>query len=54
VRDHFGPDPEGNGYGGAVGTPAISGSVPQQGRQISVNANNPTVRQFIVGLNLKF
>ncbi len=50
----LGPDPEGNGYGGAVGTPAISGSVPQQGRQISVNANDPSVRQFILGLNLKF
>lgn len=54
VRNGFGPDPEGNGYGGAVGTPAISGSVPQQGRQISVNANNPSVRQFILGVNLKF
>lgn len=54
VKDGFGPDPEGNGYGNAVGTPAISGSVPQQGRQISVNANNPSVRQFILGLNLKF
>jgi TonB-dependent starch-binding outer membrane protein SusC len=50
----FGPDPEGNGFGGAVGTPAISGSVAAQGRQISVNANNPSVRQFIFGLNLKF
>ncbi len=50
----LGPDPEGNGYGGAVGTPAISGSVAAQGRQISVNANDPSVRQFILGLNLKF
>jgi TonB-linked SusC/RagA family outer membrane protein len=54
VKDKLGPDPEGNGYGGGVGTPAISGSVPVQGRQISVNANNPSVRQFILGLNLKF
>ncbi|MFN8291417.1 MAG: TonB-dependent receptor [Chitinophagaceae bacterium] len=54
VKNGFGPDPEGNGYGGAVGTPAISGSVAAQGRQISVNANNPATRQFILGLNLKF
>ncbi|WP_336517657.1 TonB-dependent receptor [Pollutibacter soli] len=54
VRDGLGPDPEGNGYGGAVGTPAISGSVPQQGRQISVNANNPAVKQFIFGVNVQF
>jgi hypothetical protein len=53
-KDNLGPDPEGNGYGGAVGTPAISGSVPQQGRQISVNANNPSTRQILFGLNLKF
>ena len=54
VRDGFGPDPEGNGYGGAIGTPSISGSVPIQGRAISVNANNPSVRQFILGVNLNF
>jgi hypothetical protein len=54
VKDGLGPDPEGNGYGGAVGTPAISGSVPAQGRQVSVNANNPSTRQVIVGANLKF
>ncbi len=54
VKDGLGPDPEGNGYGGAVGTPAISGSVAQQARQISVNANNPSVRQFIFGVNVQF
>ena len=54
VKDGYGPDPEGNGYGNAVGTPAITGSVAQQGRQVSVNANNPSVRQYIIGLNLKF
>ncbi len=54
VRDGYGPDPEGNGYGNAVGTPAITGSVAQQSRQVSVNANNPAVRQFIIGVNLKF
>lgn len=54
VRDGYGPDPEGNGYGNAVGTPAITGSVAQQNRQITVNANNPAVRQYILGVNLKF
>lgn len=54
VKDGYGPDPEGNGYGNAVGTPAITGSVAQQSRQVSVNANNPAVRQYILGLNLKF
>lgn len=54
VKDGYGPDPEGNGFGGAIGTPAISGSVAAQGRQISVNANNPSTRQFIAGINLKF
>jgi TonB-dependent starch-binding outer membrane protein SusC len=54
VKEGYGPDPEGNGFGGAIGTPAISGSVAAQGRQISVNANNPATRQFIAGLNLKF
>jgi hypothetical protein len=54
VRDGYGPDPEGNGYGGAVATPAITGSVAQQARQITVNANNPSVRQYILGVNLKF
>jgi hypothetical protein len=53
VKQGYGPDPEGNGYGGGVmaqGT-TFSGA---PGRQISVNANNPSTRQFIFGLNLKF
>jgi len=53
VRDGFGPDPEGNGYGGAVSA-AGSGDVGVPTRQISVNANNPSYRQFILGLNVKF
>ncbi len=53
VKGGFGPDPEGNGYGGAVNAQGTSvNSSP--GRQISVNANNPAVKQFIFGLNLKF
>lgn len=54
VKDGLVVDPEGNGYGGAVTTQGFTGSVAAQGRQISVNANVPPVRQFIVGLNLKF
>jgi hypothetical protein len=59
VRDGFGPDPEGNGYGGSVSSPSAGSSIGAggtggQGRQISVNANNPSVRQYIIGVNLKF
>jgi len=53
VKDHYGPDPEGNGYGGgaaAQGSPYLGAP----GRQISVNADNPSVRNFNVGLNVKF
>lgn len=52
VRDGFGPDPEGNGYGGAVAAAGSDVGVPT--RQISVNLNNPSVRQFTLGVNLKF
>jgi TonB-dependent starch-binding outer membrane protein SusC len=57
VKDGFGPDPEGNGYGGGVSSATAgyaSGTSAAPGRQISVNANNPSTRQFIFGLNLKF
>jgi TonB-linked SusC/RagA family outer membrane protein len=59
VKAGFGPDPEGNGYGGAVSSTAAGGSTGVggtngQSRQITVNANNPSTRQFNVGLNLKF
>ncbi len=55
----FGPDPEGNGYGGAVASTAAGGSTGVGGtagqwRQISVNANNPSTREFNIGLSLKF
>jgi TonB-linked SusC/RagA family outer membrane protein len=55
----FGPDPEGNGYGGAVASTAAGGSigaggVSGQSRQITVNANIPSTRTFNLGLNLKF
>ncbi len=57
VKDGFGPDPEGNGYGGAVQNPEGGYSNNRTGAplgQISVNANNPSTRQFIVGVNLRF
>ncbi len=59
VRDGYGPDPEGNGYGNAVTSPTAGGSVGSggtsgQGRVITVNANNPSTRQFNIGINLKF
>lgn len=49
----FGPDPEGNGYGGGV-APTGGGDVGAPARQISVNLNSPGIRQFTFGLNLKF
>jgi TonB-linked SusC/RagA family outer membrane protein len=59
VKAGYGPDPEGNGYGGAVQSTAAGGSVGPGGtagqwRQISVNANNPSTREFNVGVSLKF
>ena len=53
VDEGYGPDPEGNGYGGAVqaqGTPN-AGAI---GRQITVNANTPATRQWLFGVNLNF
>jgi TonB-dependent starch-binding outer membrane protein SusC len=59
VHDGFGPDPEGNGYGGAVSSTAAGGSTGVGGtngvsRQITVNANNPATRTFNLGVQLKF
>ncbi len=53
VKDGYGPDPEGNGYGGGIATQG-TGEAGTVGRQISVNANNPATRQFIFGVNLSF
>jgi TonB-dependent starch-binding outer membrane protein SusC len=52
VRDGLGPDPEGNGYGGAVSAAGSDVGVPS--RQISVNANNPSTRQYTFGVNVRF
>jgi hypothetical protein len=59
VKAGLGVDPEGNGYGGAVSSTSAGGSTgvggaQGQSRQITVNANNPSTRQFNFGLNLKF
>ncbi len=53
VQQGYGPDPEGNGYGGAINATGTS-NAGTVGRQITVNANNPATRQFMFGLNLKF
>jgi len=52
VKDGFGPDPEGNGYGGSV-NPTGATDVAAPNRQISVNLNNPSTRQFLLGVNFK-
>jgi len=59
VKAGYGPDPEGNGYGGGVttqnaGSSVGAGGTNGGGRQVSVNANNPSTRQFNAGLSLKF
>ena len=45
-------DPEGNSYGGAVAAAGAEIGVPN--RQISVNLSNPPVRQYTIGVNVKF
>lgn len=47
VRDNLAVDPEGNGYGNTIQGGNFN-------RFITVNLNNPPVRQFTLGLNLKF
>jgi hypothetical protein len=54
VRSGLAIDPEGNGYGNAINATGTSGDVTVPARQISVNLNNPSIRQYTVGLNLKF
>ena len=53
VKDGFGPDPEGNGYGGGANAQGSS-YLGAPGRQVSVNANDPSVRNFNIGLSVKF
>lgn len=52
VKNGYGLDPEGNGYGG-VSTSTLGGT-PVPGRAITVNLNAPPTRQFQFGLNMKF
>lgn len=53
VKEGYGPDPEGNGFGGGVAG-QNTGQAGTVGRQITVNANNPATRQFLFGVNLNF
>jgi TonB-dependent starch-binding outer membrane protein SusC len=53
VDKGYGPDPEGNGFGGAVNALGTSDVVAAR-QAVTVNANNPSTRQFLFGVNLKF
>jgi hypothetical protein len=53
VKDGYGPDPEGNGYGGGAVAQGSS-YLGAPGRQVSVNADDPSVRNFNIGLSVKF
>ncbi len=54
VKEGYGPDPEGNGYGGTVTSPLAGSSTSTPGRAVTVRADVPSTRQFNIGLNLKF
>jgi TonB-linked SusC/RagA family outer membrane protein len=56
VKDNLAVDPEGNSYASGQSTLNPQGASERGApeRQISVNLNNPPVRQFTVGVNLKF
>jgi TonB-linked SusC/RagA family outer membrane protein len=56
VKDDLAIDPEGNSYASGQSTLNPQGASDRGApeRQISVNLNNPPVRQFTVGINLKF
>jgi TonB-linked SusC/RagA family outer membrane protein len=54
VKEGYGPDPEGNGYGGTVSSTSAGGSASIPGRAITVNANTPSTKQINFGLNLRF
>lgn len=53
VRDKLAVDPEGNGYASSTVSAQGAETATQQ-RQIAINLNNPPVRQFTFGVNLKF
>ena len=52
VKNGYGLDPEGNGYGGV--SSSTLGGTPVPGRAITVNLNAPPTRQFQFGLNMNF
>jgi TonB-linked SusC/RagA family outer membrane protein len=56
VRDNLALDPEGNSYASGSSTLNPQGASDRAApeRQIAVNLNNPPVRQFTLGVNLKF
>jgi TonB-linked SusC/RagA family outer membrane protein len=56
VKDNLAVDPEGNSYASGQSTLNPQGASERGApeRQIAVNLNNPPVRQFTVGVNLKF
>jgi TonB-linked SusC/RagA family outer membrane protein len=56
VRDNLAMDPEGNSYASGTTTLNPQGASDRAApeRQIAVNMNNPPVRQFTFGVNLKF
>lgn len=54
VKDGFGIDPEGNAYNTTQLSPTGSSDPGAPTRQISVDLNNPSTKQFTFGVNLKF
>jgi hypothetical protein len=54
VKKGYGPDPEGNGYGGGINSSVSSAAPTIPLRAVTVNLNVPTIRQFQFGLNVKF
>ena len=54
VRDVFGIDPERNAYNSTQLSPTGTSDPGAPTRQISVDLNNPSTRQFTFGVNFKF
>ena len=54
VKAGFGPDPEGNAYNTSSLTANGTSDLAAPTRQISVDLNNPSTKQFTVGVNFKF
>ena len=54
VKAGYAKDPEGNAYNSNPVTPTGASDPGAPTRQISVDLNNPSTRQFTIGLNVKF